>query len=166
MKELKAWEVFAKLSIGQELIWKKKICWAAMSPYKLLPFLGLAEEEPNFLLGVWEPESIQQREHWPWSAFLWGQWQRWQEAFPVASLRFKCHKSGKQRRTYTYLLQSRCVWDSMKWSTYQSLVRLNDWLAFPAKWGQWWNPENSSKSSLASLSCLFSKTHLVVWYHL
>ena len=31
---------------------KKKNCWAAMSPYKLLPFLGLAEEEPNFLLGV------------------------------------------------------------------------------------------------------------------
>ena len=52
MKELKAWEVFAKLSIGQQLISKKKNCWAAMSPYKLLPFLGLAEEEPNFLMGV------------------------------------------------------------------------------------------------------------------
>lgn len=52
MKELKAWEVFAKLSIGQWINLKKKVCWAAMSPCKLLPFLGLAEEEPNFLLGV------------------------------------------------------------------------------------------------------------------
>lgn len=42
----------------------KKLCWAARSPYELLPFPSSAEEEPAFLLGVWEPESIQQREHW------------------------------------------------------------------------------------------------------